>query len=52
MVNAATLKRYMSLFGDNVSDSEADLIIIPNLDAKGSNVVIEDIVKLVMGNSQ
>jgi len=49
VVNATTLKRYMSVMGDAVTDNQADILITPSLDKKGTNVVIDDIVKLVMG---
>jgi len=49
LLNAATLKRHLNLMGDTITDSQADVIITPTLDKKGTNVVIDDIVKLVMG---
>ena len=49
VVSATTLKRYMSVMGDTVTEGQADVLITPTLDKKGQNVVIDDIVKLVMG---
>ena len=49
LVNRAVLVRYLSVLGDVMNEEAAEKLLASCVDKKGSHVMIDKIVKMVMG---
>lgn len=50
LVNRAALSRYLTVLGDKITEDEAEVIIKNCLDKGGKSVVIDTVIKTVMGD--